>query len=118
MAQTKNKKQKKTPVKKKTRKVSKKKAKAFQRPLQFYLSLIAIVFLGLTISHLWSISSHQVLGDNTNLSASTLLVDTNNYRVQDNESALSLNNDLMVAAQTKANDMVARDYWSHNTPNG
>lgn len=124
MAQTKTKKPKKAPVKKrisakkKARIVSKKKVKIFQRPLQFYLSLIAIVFLGLIISHLWSISLHQVLGDKTNLSASTLLVDTNNYRVQNNESSLTLNNDLMVAAQTKANDMVARDYWSHDTPNG
>jgi len=118
MAQTKKKKTKKTPVKKKTHAGSKNRSKAFQKPLLFYSSLLAIVFLGLAISHLWTISSHRVLGDNTNLSASSLLVDTNSYRGQDNEPTLSLNNDLMVAAQTKANDMVARDYWSHNTPNG
>jgi len=118
MAQTKKKNTKKTPVNKKTHAVSKKRTKTFQKPLQFYSSILAIVFFGLTINHLWSISSHRVLGDNTNISASTLLVDTNSYRAQDNKSTLSLNNDLMLAAQNKANDMVARDYWSHNTPTG
>jgi hypothetical protein len=32
--------------------------------------------------------------------------------------ALALNAQLDSAAQTKANDMAARDYWSHNTPDG
>src|SRR5690606_3424397 len=34
------------------------------------------------------------------------------------KAALSLNDKLNAAAQAKAEDMKARNYWSHNTPDG
>lgn len=59
-----------------------------------------------------------ILGDSTALSSATLLASTNEQRAHNAESSLHLNAQLMSAAQAKANDMAARDYWSHNTPEG
>ncbi len=109
---------KKSTVKKKKKLVSKKSTKHFQNPVLFYATLAIIVLMGLIANYIWTNNTHRVLGATTNLSPSTLLIDTNNYRVEYHESNLSINSDLMNAAQTKANDMVTRDYWSHNTPSG
>ncbi len=55
----------------------------------------------------------------TEMSSGGLLGATNAQRAQNgNLSALTINSKLSAAAQTKANDMVARNYWSHNTPDG
>lgn len=60
----------------------------------------------------------KLLGSQVNISSTSLLAVTNRQRTDDNEAALSLNPKLMSAAQTKANDMVNRNYWSHDTPDG
>ncbi len=60
----------------------------------------------------------SVLSYATSISNSDLLTQTNTQRTSNGIAALSLNNQLAVAAQAKANDMVARDYWSHITPTG
>ncbi|QQS18450.1 CAP domain-containing protein [Candidatus Saccharibacteria bacterium] len=52
------------------------------------------------------------------MSSSSLLSGTNSQRAASSLGALALNGVLGQAAQNKANDMVARDYWSHNTPDG
>ena len=54
----------------------------------------------------------------TEMSRSGLLSSTNTQRSANGKASLSLNSKLNAAAQAKANDMVARDYWSHNTPEG
>lgn len=54
----------------------------------------------------------------TEMSASGLLDATNTERAENNKTSLKLNSKLASAAQAKANDMVKRDYWSHNTPDG
>jgi len=59
-----------------------------------------------------------VLAYATNTSTSGLLSATNAQRSANGVAALSLNAKLNSAAQAKANDMVARDYWSHQTPDG
>lgn len=61
---------------------------------------------------------HGVLGYATDMSVQSLLDDTNSQRSGNGLGGLSLNSELIQAAQAKANDMVARDYWSHNTPDG
>lgn len=82
-----------------------------------YLPLLAIVGLGLLVNSVWSHQSN-VLGYATDMSAQTLLADTNAQRATYHENALSLNPTLSRAAQAKAADMAARDYWSHDTPDG
>lgn len=59
-----------------------------------------------------------VLAFATNISNNGLLSATNQRRSQANVGALAINSQLTQAAQTKANDMAARNYWAHNTPDG
>jgi hypothetical protein len=47
-----------------------------------------------------------------------LLEATNQQRGIKGVASLQLNDSLTAAAQAKATDMVARNYWSHNTPDG
>jgi hypothetical protein len=60
----------------------------------------------------------KVLGYATGLSASQLLAETNAARQSNSVKPLTINDQLAQAAQAKANDMAARDYWSHQTPQG
>lgn len=59
-----------------------------------------------------------VLAYATNVSVAGLLDATNTQRSANSVGLLSENAQLNAAAQAKANDMVARDYWSHQTPDG
>jgi len=83
-----------------------------------YLPLLLVVILGLTLNSFWSTAHKGVLGYATDMSAGELLQDTNQQRTGNSLGTLSLNNELDQAAQAKANDMVAQDYWSHNNPEG
>jgi uncharacterized protein YkwD len=83
-----------------------------------YLPMVAILALGL-VANSWLGNLHRsVLGYATDMSASSLWSDTNTQRTDNGLGALTLNTRLNSAAQAKANDMAARDYWSHNTPDG
>jgi len=82
-----------------------------------YLPMILIVAGGLMINSLWASTGH-VLGTQSDFSTSSLLNATNTDRLYANEAALTSNTELTAAAQAKANDMVARNYWSHDTPDG
>lgn len=82
-----------------------------------YLPLLFIVGIGLFVSNLWATSTH-VLGYATDTTAGGLLTSTNSQRTQNGLSQLTINASLTQAAQAKANDMVARNYWSHITPDG
>lgn len=62
--------------------------------------------------------SKDVLAYATEMTHAGLLSATNSQRTAHGVAALSLNTKLNNAAQAKANDMVARDYWSHQTPDG
>lgn len=81
-----------------------------------YLPMVMIVALGIAVNNLWSHAS--VLGAQQNFSANALLAQTNAQRSQHNESILALNTQLTSAAQAKANDMVAKNYWAHTSPSG
>lgn len=59
-----------------------------------------------------------VLAYATSMSNSELLSATNSQRGQNGSGTLTINQQLTSAAQAKANDMIARNYWSHNTPDG
>ena len=60
----------------------------------------------------------NVLAYATDMTQGGLLGETNAQRAAYGVAGLSLNGTLSQAAQNKANDMVTRNYWSHNTPDG
>ncbi len=60
----------------------------------------------------------SVLSYATSMSIGGLLNDTNASRSANGVSGLSLNSKLSAAAQASADDMAARNYWSHDTPDG
>lgn len=60
----------------------------------------------------------NVLAVATNISPTGLLESTNEQRTTAGNVTLTLNEQLSGAAQKKAQDMVARNYWSHKTPEG
>lgn len=82
-----------------------------------YIPMLLVVAAGLTVNNIWSHGSN-VLGVQSNFSSSSLLSSTNALRAENNETGLTLNQDLENAAQAKANDMVAENYWSHDSPSG
>ncbi len=94
-------------------------SKEYARVYYPFLPVIALLITGIV----WAVASpralqQQVLGKAMSLSQQTLLQETNEERQVKDLSALALNADLARAAQAKAEDMVRRNYWSHNTPDG
>ncbi|MBI2034377.1 MAG: hypothetical protein HYT11_01455 [Candidatus Levybacteria bacterium] len=60
----------------------------------------------------------SVLGISANISAEELLVLVNKERQDRGLSALQLDNQLSSAANLKAQDMFANNYWAHTSPGG
>jgi hypothetical protein len=81
-----------------------------------YIPLLIVVGVGLLLNNLWV--NPQVLGYATSMSPGGLFTSTNSERAKNSLGALALNSYLTQAAQAKADDMVARNYWSHTTPDG
>lgn len=84
-------------------------------------SLFTIVCLVLFSSLVVAISNNryqEVLGISSNISTSELLVLTNEKRQEEGLAPLALNEKLSNAASEKAKDMIAKNYWAHNSPDG
>src|SRR5688572_6890212 len=79
-----------------------------------YLPMLLIVGLGFVLNSVWGVRG-GVLSYATAVSSTSLLQETNIQRGNNGKAALALNSQLNAAAQEKANDMAARDYWSHTT---
>jgi Cysteine-rich secretory protein family len=92
-------------------------SKHYHKPYWPYLPLLMVVLLGMLINSFWP-GKHSVLGYATDISIQSLLDNTNTQRSTNGLGGLGLNAELDQAAQSKANDMAVRDYWSHNTPDG
>lgn len=82
-----------------------------------YLPKLLIVGVGLFLNSLWA-QAGTVLSYATDMTPGGLLASTNTQRTQNGLGNLTLNGALAQAAQAKADDMVARNYWSHTTPDG
>lgn len=106
-----------TPHHKKSRGAHHRQSKHYLKTYYPYLPLLLIVMVGLAVNIFWSART-EVLGATTNLTATSLLTDTNNERLRGHEDQLQLNAKLSAAAQSKANDMAAKNYWSHTSPDG
>jgi hypothetical protein len=103
---------------KKSKKVPRKSAsKRLVSRLKF-LPLVAVLGFGLWAGGFPLRSSAAVLAYSTEMSQGGLLSSTNAQRSAHGVAGLALNAQLNSAAQSKANDMVTRNYWSHNTPDG
>jgi hypothetical protein len=74
-----------------------------------------VIALGIFFNH--SIST-GVLSYATDTSPNGLLTCTNTERTGAGIGGVALDSQLSQAAQAKADDMAARNYWSHNTPDG
>lgn len=84
-----------------------------------YMPLTVIVALSVLFGSWQPIVAHKgTLAYATDVSISGLLSSTNTQRNANGAGSLSINSQLDAAAQAKANDMVTRNYWSHNTPDG
>lgn len=82
-----------------------------------YIPMLLIVGLGMFVNNILT-SKQQVLGASSDFSQATLLNATNEARAQQGESSLQADSQLSEAAVAKANDMAAKNYWAHNSPDG
>ncbi len=82
-----------------------------------YLTMLAVLTFVCVGNSLWT-PARRVLGYTSDLSASALLQRSNIARSSNGEQPLVSSDKLTAAAQAKANDMAARNYWSHITPEG
>lgn len=82
-----------------------------------YLPMLAIILGGIGFNSLL-VSSSAVLSAQSNFSSSSLLQCSNTTREANQRSDLKLNSDLTNAAESKANDMVKLNFWSHTSPSG
>lgn len=80
--------------------------------------LTAVFVIAVIIQVFYSSVSGHTLGQEAPISVTDLLQDTNVARVQQNLPPLALNDKLDQAANLKAKDMFANNYWAHNSPTG
>ena len=83
-----------------------------------YLPLLVVSFGLASVLFIGSLRATQVLGSSNGIAEDNLLTTTNQTRQRNHEPSLGINAKLSTAAQSKADDMVARDYWSHTAPDG
>lgn len=100
-------------------------SKKYQKPYWPYIA-ISLLLIGTSFvlsykpskTAIVSSGNSAVLAYATGVSSGGLLSHSNAQRQANGAGNLAINSQLTQAAQSKANDMVARDYWSHNTPDG
>lgn len=98
-----------------------KRNKTYEKSYWPYLPLLAITGMAILVNVIWtSLDRNQasVLGASTGLTNLQLLSVTNQSRELQSIGSLRLNSQLAAAAQTKAQDMVSDNYWSHISPDG
>lgn len=92
------------------------------RPKVLHHSFLTIGILALLAFQtiLPFIHAHRpdILGFATNITIEQLLRDTNNERAKQGKGSLVLNASLSKAAENKAHDMFAQNYWAHVAPDG
>jgi uncharacterized protein YkwD len=81
-----------------------------------YLPVLLFVIIGMSASVITLVNKHT--SSSASITANGIVADTNEQRQDSNLAPLVVNPNLAQAAQAKASDMVAQNYWSHNTPTG
>lgn len=90
------------------------------RPLavrRYGIALVLVFVLSLQMGYNAWISGN-VLGTEAQITATGLLEATNKERASQGQTSLRLNTELNKAAQLKAKNMFAAQYWAHNAPDG
>ncbi|MEX2013233.1 MAG: CAP domain-containing protein [Candidatus Levyibacteriota bacterium] len=82
------------------------------------LFFIAILFVGSFISVQVKRSYPEVFGISTNITNEQLLLLVNEERQRNGQQLLKLSPSLNIAAERKAEDMFASNYWAHVSPSG
>ena len=82
--------------------------------LFLYLQILVVLTAGL---YLIRLKAPHILGT-AQFTAEQIIALTNAKRLQNGLASLSYNDSLSRAANAKASDMMARDYWAHNSPIG
>jgi uncharacterized protein YkwD len=82
------------------------------------LSLILVLVTAGFLTSYVKTNFPSVLGLSANISTQQLLILTNQQRQDNSLGALSDNPQLDQAAANKAADMLNKDYWAHNAPDG
>lgn len=97
-----------------------KRTKHFLKVYAPYIPLMLIVACGIFVSFHRELQGPggAVQGYATHVSNAGLLSATNKQRAEQGLPTLSSNSQLQAAAQAKAQDMVDKNYWSHETPDG
>jgi len=80
----------------------------------YFVFVVSLNFLAHKISYQYP----QILGYASDINIYDLLNDTNAKRADNGLAVLTLNDQLNVAAQNKAQDMFNNDYWAHVAPSG
>lgn len=97
------------------------KGNTYQPHLIRWRGLTAVLALMLIVQMSYGLISSgriEVLGRASNISVSELLADTNAKRESVNLNDLTLNDQLSQAAFMKGKDMIANNYWAHESPTG
>ncbi len=94
------------------------KKRSFLLQPKAFIGYILILLVLIYISHQLTTSMPNVLGYADDINITDLLSDTNKMRNEVGVADLKLNATLSRAAAAKANDMFAKDYWAHNSPDG
>lgn len=80
--------------------------------------LALILILGQLVLSVTERIGPQVLGYAANISPDEVVRLTNEKRIANGLAPLSINPTLSQAAQAKGADMINKDYWAHNAPDG
>ncbi len=82
--------------------------------------LVTILFVSIFGFFIAKTSQHfsEVLGITANIASEELLSLTNQVRQKEGAGQLTINPQLVEAANLKAKDMFSKNYWAHNAPDG
>lgn len=82
------------------------------------LFFITLIFSATFFLEIVKINFPSVLGIQNNITVEQLVLVTNKKREEVGLPPLTLNPNLSAAAALKGEDMFAKDYWAHNSPDG
>lgn len=92
--------------------------RALHKRRAVWFAVLAIGLFFIQSAHNIHNGQPQVLGYSTSIASASLLIETNHHRAANQLGELKLSETLQHAAQKKADDMAARNYWDHKTPEG
>lgn len=93
-----------------------KRLKALGKRRYVWMASLILGILAIHFAYNCQIGDPRVLGASTKVEPSVLLASGNEYRLAHGRQELKESQLLNRAAQLKANDMIAKNYWDHHSP--